>query len=51
MKMQRRVINREDFSITDSVLLLFNEHDTKVALNWECDLPRSNAKENNSARS
>jgi len=24
-----------DYSINDHVLLLFNEHDTKIALNWE----------------
>ena len=26
---------REDFAITDQVLLLFNEHDSRIALNWE----------------
>jgi hypothetical protein len=32
----------DNFAITDQVLLLFNEHDTKIALNWQTlseDLP------------
>ena len=28
------------FALTDHVLLLFNEHDTRIALNWESYTPK-----------
>ena len=39
MKPRLSISSDEDFGITDRVLLLFNEHDTKIALNWEFYTP------------
>lgn len=39
MKRRLAITCGTDFAITDHVLLLFNEHDTKVALNWELYTP------------
>jgi hypothetical protein len=35
MKRAENKSRRNDFTITDHVLLLFNEHDTRIALNWQ----------------
>ena len=35
MKANPEHIADGSFGITDTVLLLFNEHDTRIALNWE----------------
>ena len=35
MPIVHSVKSDDDHSINDHVLLLFNEHDTKIALNWE----------------
>ena len=46
MKKRQSASSHENFAITDNVLLLFNELDTKIALNWECDFRRSQVNEN-----
>lgn len=39
MKIVRNKSGTEDFTITNRVLLLFNEHDARIALNWGNLLP------------
>ena len=34
-----------NFALTDHVLLLFNEHDSRIALNWESYTPKSSDRE------
>ena len=47
MKRQLSANDPEDFAITENILLLFNEHDTKIALNWGDHTERSHVKESN----
>jgi hypothetical protein len=35
MKTVRNRSSNDSFALSDRVLLLFNEHDTRIALNWE----------------
>lgn len=35
----------ENFAITDQVLLMFNEHDSRIALNWEFYTPKADPKD------
>ena len=39
MKTQLRTYGAMDFGIAEHVLLLFNDHDTKIALKWEIYTP------------
>ena len=45
MKHQPHNEDSDNFAITDNVLLLFNEHDSRIALNWEFYTPRPNAED------
>ena len=47
MQRQQSTRSHDDFAIADYVLLLFNEHDTKIALNWGDHTERSHVKESN----
>lgn len=40
-----------NFALTDHVLLLFNEHDTRIALNWETFEPKYSAPSGDQVRS
>lgn len=39
------IIPEDNFELNDFVLLLFNEHDTRIALNWaDCRPPKEKLK-------
>ena len=40
VKHDLRSSNTQNFAITDHVLLLFNEHDSRIALNWGSESPQ-----------